>query len=558
MPTREIGLRHPYLIYDLCVGAYEADECGQNNPTEQVCLFGGDIYDYPSLLRFYQNDDIPPWGNNQQKGEGENGPKWVVKSKFEDELAGVMREKKFHTKGIGEMLDQNRKEIHKQFSQILTTIEKNKTLEPKVPTFAITTRSGASSGDPPFPNSSQPTATDHIGGTIKRGGSEEKDDDEEQFLYIFKQIHVNMPFLEAMIYMPKGAKVLKVLLSHKEKKKRSSRTHKLKRLYKFGLTARVESSRDEQSLGEDASKQGRMINAIDVDEDITLVNVQDDADNEMFDVNTLNGEEVFVAGKNENVVEEIVNAVFISVIMTKVIKGEFEKLDSVKISNVSLTCNTSLEIFNEEFIRMSRMEEDLFTYEVEITEVTNVPCDLKKEDGSKQQMSHESDDDMEYDPSDARGDDEVELTDEESSDSDDEDEVAKIFRIETNMYLLKILMDLRLTKNIRKIGYMSGIKMCHGCMKDHGRRMEYGRNQLQLNIIVSHIIIKEGVRSGLPVAGKMMDIVMEETYQLHYQDLEWYDALKDSELKEEALRNKAIMEGLINEDVESNNEGWKS
>nr|GEU57777.1 hypothetical protein [Tanacetum cinerariifolium] len=45
---------------------------------------------------------------------------------------------------------------------------------------------------------------------------------------------------------------------------------------------------------------------------------------------------------------------------------------------------------------------------------------------------------------------------------------------------------------------------------------------------------------------------------LRYQDLEWCDALKDSNLKEEALRNKAIMEGLINEDVESNNEGWKS
>ncbi|GJU86414.1 hypothetical protein Tco_1293960 [Tanacetum coccineum] len=35
---------------------------------------------------------------------------------------------------------------------------------------------------------------------------------------------------------------------------------------------------------------------------------------------------------------------------------------------------------------------------------------------------------------------------------------------------------------------------------------------------------------------------------LHYQDLEWYEALEDSELKEEALRNKAIMEGLIEED----------
>ncbi|GKA42273.1 hypothetical protein Tco_0734933 [Tanacetum coccineum] len=48
----------------------------------------------------------------------------------------------------------------------------------------------------------------------------------------------------------------------------------------------VESSGDKESLGEDASKQGR-INAIDADEDITLVNDQDDPD--MFDVNTLTG-----------------------------------------------------------------------------------------------------------------------------------------------------------------------------------------------------------------------------------------------------------------------------
>ncbi|GKE96564.1 hypothetical protein Tco_1581419 [Tanacetum coccineum] len=31
-------------------------------------------------------------------------------------------------------------------------------------------------------------------------------------------------------------------------------------------------------------------------------------------------------------------------------------------------------------------------------------------------------------------------------------------------------------------------------------------------------------------------------------DYEWYEALKDSELKEEALRNKAIMEGFVKED----------
>ncbi|GKE26400.1 hypothetical protein Tco_1441784 [Tanacetum coccineum] len=50
----------------------------------------------------------------------------------------------------------------------------------------------------------------------------------------------------------------------------------------IGLSARVESSGDEESLGEDASKQMR-INAIDADDDITLVR------------------------QNENVVEEVVD-----------------------------------------------------------------------------------------------------------------------------------------------------------------------------------------------------------------------------------------------------------
>ncbi|GKB47220.1 hypothetical protein Tco_0897973, partial [Tanacetum coccineum] len=80
----------------------------------------------------------------------------------------------------------------------------------------------------------------------------------------------------------------------KLEKRNRSRTHKLKRLYKVGLTARVESSGYEGVLGEDASKYRRRINDINEDEDITLVSVQDDADAEMFDVNTLIGDEVFV------------------------------------------------------------------------------------------------------------------------------------------------------------------------------------------------------------------------------------------------------------------------
>nr|GEV75958.1 hypothetical protein [Tanacetum cinerariifolium] len=89
---------------------------------------------------------------------------------------------------------------------------------------------------------------------------------------------------------------------NKLEKRNRPRTYKLKRLYKVGLTARVESSDNDKSLGEDASKQG-MIEAIDADEYITLVNDQDEADKDMFDVNVLGVEEVFAAaGQNENVV----------------------------------------------------------------------------------------------------------------------------------------------------------------------------------------------------------------------------------------------------------------
>ncbi|GJR93079.1 putative ribonuclease H-like domain-containing protein [Tanacetum coccineum] len=77
----------------------------------------------------------------------------------------------------------------------------------------------------------------------------------------------------------------------KLKQKKRSRTHGLKRLYKVGLSTRVESSSDEESLDEDASKQGRRIHDINEDEDITLVNVQDDANKEMFDMDTLTGDE---------------------------------------------------------------------------------------------------------------------------------------------------------------------------------------------------------------------------------------------------------------------------
>nr|GEV85166.1 VIER F-box protein 2 [Tanacetum cinerariifolium] len=43
---------------------------------------------------------------------------------------------------------------------------------------------------------------------------------------------------------------------------------------------------------------------------------------------------------------------------------------------------------------------------------------------------------------------------------------------------------------------------------------------------------------------------------IRYQDYEWYDALEDSDLKNEALINKAILEKSMNDEEESSDDAW--
>nr|GEV30867.1 hypothetical protein [Tanacetum cinerariifolium] len=77
----------------------------------------------------------------------------------------------------------------------------------------------------------------------------------------------------------------------KLEKRKMSRTHKLKILYKVVQSARVESSKDEGLGEEDASKHGRIAD-IDSNKDIKLVNVYKDKD--IFGVNDSYGHEVIV------------------------------------------------------------------------------------------------------------------------------------------------------------------------------------------------------------------------------------------------------------------------
>nr|GEW70363.1 hypothetical protein [Tanacetum cinerariifolium] len=115
-----------------------------------------------------------------------------------------------------------------------------------------------------------------------------------------------------------------------------------------------------------------------------------------------------------------------------------------------------------------------------------------------------------------------ETSDLEETDHDDEQEIDEIFRIETNLFDYETPMT---------IGFTNGTMMCHGYTKNHGRIIEHGMNPHQLHIVANLSIIKLDVRSGL-------------------HDYEWYEALEDGELKEEALRNKVIMEGTIDDDDE--------
>ncbi|GJX81694.1 hypothetical protein Tco_0331175 [Tanacetum coccineum] len=129
----------------------------------------------------------------------------------------------------------------------------------------------------------------------------------------------------------------------KLEKKANKRTHKLKRMYKVGISAKVISS-DDEGLGDqkDASKQGRKIQNIDADEDITLENVHDV---DMFGVYDLDGDEVFVETE-----EPVVNAatttslIPVSTADPVTTAGEVVTTASVKIPDELTLAQTLIEI----------------------------------------------------------------------------------------------------------------------------------------------------------------------------------------------------------------------
>ncbi|GJV50124.1 hypothetical protein Tco_1440336 [Tanacetum coccineum] len=129
----------------------------------------------------------------------------------------------------------------------------------------------------------------------------------------------------------------------------------------------AKSFKDKESLGEDASKQGR-INVIEADEDITLVNIQDDIDKEMYDVGTVTGDEVFaeqeVAAKDVNLtIDEVTLAQALAALKSvkPKVKGDVIEEQNVPVNaaNASTkvsTTATTVTITTEEITLAQALE----------------------------------------------------------------------------------------------------------------------------------------------------------------------------------------------------------
>ncbi|GJZ62995.1 hypothetical protein Tco_0619416 [Tanacetum coccineum] len=124
-------------------------------------------------------------------------------------------------------------------------------------------------------------------------------------------------------------------------KKGGSRTYGLKRLYKVGLSRRVESF-NEKGLGEeDASKQGRIAD-IDDDAGINLVSTHFDVDTNMFGVHDLVGDEVVVetevASKNVNLsIDEVTLAQALAALKSAKLKADKVMLQEPEHGTITTT-----------------------------------------------------------------------------------------------------------------------------------------------------------------------------------------------------------------------------
>ncbi|GJY96391.1 hypothetical protein Tco_0513301 [Tanacetum coccineum] len=158
------------------------------------------------------------------------------------------------------------------------------------------------------------------------------------------------------------------------------------------------------------------------------------------------------------------------------------------------------------------------------------------------------------------GGDEIEVSDDESSDLEEywcgKEETAEIFKIDTDVFDYETPLYLAFNEfnYLLKVdpNLLTKVFMGFKTYEDYKDDLIY-----EWNKDIPWVNEKPGTDTGDGYCnGGNLPGAYHIGNSLHYQDLEWYKALEDSEPKDEALKNKAIMEGLISDD-ESSNDCWK-
>nr|GEX68023.1 putative reverse transcriptase domain-containing protein [Tanacetum cinerariifolium] len=158
----------------------------------------------------------------------------------------------------------------------------------------------------------------------------------------------------------------------KLEKKHMSRTHKLKRLYKVGLTARVISYSDDEALDkEDTSKQER-IDEIDADEDIALVSTHNDNIVQDEGIEDIEEEEVVeVVTTAKMLIDTVVDAVQVTTAITNIPVSAAETIVTIVPTITAESTKTNVEkkdqiLFDEEVAR--KLQEKNYEQEILVGE----------------------------------------------------------------------------------------------------------------------------------------------------------------------------------------------
>ncbi|GJT15258.1 hypothetical protein Tco_0873964 [Tanacetum coccineum] len=277
---------------------------------------------------------------------------------------------------------------------------------------------------------------------------------------------------------------------------------------------------------------------------------------------------------------ETLNSVL--VVKMKVIKEESEIMGLLMIDDGFFTCDTPLEMIFNESIRLSEMDDDLFTYEVKIPELSysssvgkqiddldNGNLDvyerklyLKYDDHTMVSNEVRESVIVRYGFIGQEGITDDELSNLGSGNLIEETEIAEILRIKTDIfqfktplceafkefnYLLKIDVD---NKDIPWVANMPWL--------DYGPWMEPSDD-------IEHVCKpfrfknrhakwptcnwkKEKYCNGGDLPG-----VIQNGDMIYFEGYEWYKNLEEGELKDKALNSKAIFEGSKRVDEESSN-----